>query len=581
MTLPTRPTSIRYAILALTVCVAILLYLDRYCLGYVAPYIKESLGLSDTQMAFLLSAFFLTYAFGQLPGGWLADRYGTRLMLTFYLATWSILTGLMGFANGFLTLVLLRFGCGLFEAGAYPASAGLIRRWIPSQRRGLASGVVSLGGRIGGAVVPALTGFLILAFTPVANPSSLSERDFLDPPRLARAVLLQPHDTEPIPEILRQLAPQLRAGLSAEQRQTFAAVAALPEGHPPTANQLQAMESTANGWVLNRDLFKSIDLSSVRPKLNEQALGLLGDEHTHPSTEQSARLNRYLLELAFPGSIRQVLGDGWQPVLMIYGAIGVALALVFFGFFRNSPREHFLTNQAEVELVEGRQAVADVHQPTAPGPGIWRNMVTDMSLWANCVAQFGTNFGWIFLGNNLAIYLQEIHQVPEGAKRGFMVSLPFLVSLPMLILGGWWTDRMTTAYGRRLGRAFPIAATRLATAVAFLVCFFLHEPWPIVIVLAAMAIVNDLGLPAFWGYSLDVGGRNVGLVLGWGNMWGNLGAFASPLVLFWLLGQFADRKTGYGAIFLTCAGVFLVSGIVACFIDATKAIGASAQNEDR
>ena len=64
-----------------------------------------------------------------------------------------------------------------------------------------------------------------------------------------------------------------------------------------------------------------------------------------------------------------------------------------------------------------------------------------------------------------------------------------------------------------------------------------------------MSIVHDMGLPAIWGYNLDVGKRNVGVVLGWGNMWGNLGAFVSPLILLPLTGMFATKKAGYDALF--------------------------------
>src|SRR5205807_9921492 len=135
MTDITRPTFVRYAILILTVCVAVLLYLDRFCLSFVVNYIREDLRLTSGQTGFLLGAFFLTYAFGQIPGGWLSDRYGTRMMLAFYLAVWSLLTGLMGLATTFIMLLQFRFGCGLFEAVAYPACSGLIRRWIPHQQR--------------------------------------------------------------------------------------------------------------------------------------------------------------------------------------------------------------------------------------------------------------------------------------------------------------------------------------------------------------------------------------------------------------------------------------------------------------
>jgi ACS family glucarate transporter-like MFS transporter len=154
-----------------------------------------------------------------------------------------------------------------------------------------------------------------------------------------------------------------------------------------------------------------------------------------------------------------------------------------------------------------------------------------------------------------------------------MASLPFFVALPTLIAGGLWTDWMTKKYGRRVGRCFPIASTRFATAAAFALCWFLDGDWPVVITLCAMSIVHDMGLPAIWGYNLDVGKRNVGVVLGWGNMWGNLGAFVSPIILLPLTSAFATKKAGYDALFLVCAGVFIVIGVVSLFIDASKVIG--------
>ena len=61
---------------------AVLLYLDRFCLSFVEVYVQEDLGLTNTQVGWMLSAFFWTYALGQVPAGWLSDRFGSRLMLT-------------------------------------------------------------------------------------------------------------------------------------------------------------------------------------------------------------------------------------------------------------------------------------------------------------------------------------------------------------------------------------------------------------------------------------------------------------------------------------------------------------------
>jgi len=574
MTPTEQPTRVRYIILALTVVVAVLLYLDRYCLGYVTPYVREDLGLTSGQTGFMLGAFFLTYAFGQLPGGWLADRFGTRWMLSIYVAVWSVLTGLIGFANGFMILLLLRLGCGLFEAGAYPACAGLIRRWIPYQQRGLASGIVSLGGRIGGAVVPGITGYLILVFMPVSANSLLTKpNDILDARKFARSVLASDNADTKAPPIANEVALRLRGSMPEKAREVFQTVADLPDGMAPTAAQVEVLLSTTNDWLKEPDLFKGIDIDPIKLKLTRQALDLLADPDTPKSADKTTRMNRFVLEVVFPDRIRQILGDGWPPALMIYGVIGVLVAIVFFLFHRDTPRQHFLTNEAEAKLAEAHETANELNVPPMPASVLWSSILTDRSLWASSIVQFGTNFGWIILGNQLSLYLYEVHRLPEGTERSFMASLPFFVALPTLIVGGWWTDWMTKKYGSRIGRCFPIASTRFATAAAFAICWFLEGDWPVVITLCAMSIVHDMGLPAIWGYNLDVGKRNVGVVLGWGNMWGNLGAFVSPIILLPLTGAFDTKKEGYDALFLVCAGVFVVIGVVALFIDASKVIG--------
>ncbi len=158
------PTRVRYAMITVTTLVAVMLYLDRVCLSILSEQIKPLLGgTADEQklrFADLTSAFFWAYALFQLPAGWLGDRFGPRLVLAAYLFLWSACTGLMGLANGFVALFVLRLGCGMFEAGAYPLAAGIVRTWMPAAVRGFASGCVSVGGRLGGAIAPPLTVWL-------------------------------------------------------------------------------------------------------------------------------------------------------------------------------------------------------------------------------------------------------------------------------------------------------------------------------------------------------------------------------------------------------------------------------------
>lgn len=163
---PSAPaTHVRYLVLAVATANAFLLYLDRLCMTatvHSASFQKE-LGLSPEQVGSVLSVFFLAYALGQLPAGFLADRFGPRRMLTCYILAWSLCTALTGFANGLAALLGVRLACGFAEAGAYPASARLITRWFPFHQRARANSVVAFGGRIGNALALWMTAIFILA----------------------------------------------------------------------------------------------------------------------------------------------------------------------------------------------------------------------------------------------------------------------------------------------------------------------------------------------------------------------------------------------------------------------------------
>jgi MFS family permease len=124
---------------------------------------------------YLLGAFFWSYALGQLPAGWLGDRYGARWMLGLFIVLWSLSTGLLGFATTLAGVWWLRMSCGLFEAGAYPLAAGIVRRWVPLHSRGLASSLIAVGGRLGGALAPIATIQLMLWWTYGEQWSEISE----------------------------------------------------------------------------------------------------------------------------------------------------------------------------------------------------------------------------------------------------------------------------------------------------------------------------------------------------------------------------------------------------------------------
>jgi MFS family permease len=146
------PTRARHFVVAWTLAVAAIAYLDRVCISTAAPAIRADLGLSDGEMGLVFSAFTVAYALFEVPSGWFADRFGARLTLTRIVVWWSVLTSLTGLAGGLASLLVIRFLFGVGEAGMFPASARAFGRWLPRGEQGRAFGLTLMTAALGGAL---------------------------------------------------------------------------------------------------------------------------------------------------------------------------------------------------------------------------------------------------------------------------------------------------------------------------------------------------------------------------------------------------------------------------------------------
>src|SRR5436190_10090715 len=160
-----RPSGARYYVLALSFVVAFVMYLDRACIGTATPIIMREFGLNKIAMGWSTSAFNWTYALFQVPGGWLADRFGSRLVLAAAIAWWSAFTAATGFSSSAVSLAAMRGLFGMGEAAAWPAASRALVRWLPVNRRAFGQGFQHSGSRFGAAIAPILVVFLIARFS--------------------------------------------------------------------------------------------------------------------------------------------------------------------------------------------------------------------------------------------------------------------------------------------------------------------------------------------------------------------------------------------------------------------------------
>lgn len=165
-----RATNVRWRILAAVMFMTFLTYLDRLNLSIAGQAIQHELGFSTHTMGWLLSAFLLGYALLQIPGGWLADRFGPRDVLFAAVLWWSLFTALtavapvLPLARWFTvawSFAIVRFLVGVGEAASQPAINKVVAAWSGAGRRGFGTSFSILGIGVSGAATPVLIAWLM------------------------------------------------------------------------------------------------------------------------------------------------------------------------------------------------------------------------------------------------------------------------------------------------------------------------------------------------------------------------------------------------------------------------------------
>ncbi len=154
----------RSPVVMLLAAVLFLNYVDRGTLSTAAHLVQADLVLNDSQMGILLSAFFWSYTFTQIPMGWLAERIGGHRVLAGALAVWALATMLLGLAHSFLMLLALRVLLGVGESAGFPCVAKVMAAAVPPKGLGLANGIVGFAYLLGPAVGTYAGGWLMVHF---------------------------------------------------------------------------------------------------------------------------------------------------------------------------------------------------------------------------------------------------------------------------------------------------------------------------------------------------------------------------------------------------------------------------------
>ena len=167
--LTAKTTRVRWFLVFWLFVLSAVSYLDRVNISIAGGSIVDAYHLTDVQLGKVFSSLVAGYALFQTVGGYLADRFGPRRVLTAGVVWWGIFTALTALVpaniNGALLLfVVVRFLLGAGEAVIYPAANQFIARWIPMRERGIANGWIFAGVGAGAGLSPPLITYLMIHY---------------------------------------------------------------------------------------------------------------------------------------------------------------------------------------------------------------------------------------------------------------------------------------------------------------------------------------------------------------------------------------------------------------------------------
>jgi ACS family glucarate transporter-like MFS transporter len=239
---------------------------------------------------------------------------------------------------------------------------------------------------------------------------------------------------------------------------------------------------------------------------------------------------------------------GWQSTFYLCGAIGAGVALLWYGYARNAPREHRGVSPAELEMIgtppEKRAALADI--------GL---IVKDRRMWFLSASYFVFGYiiyiyySWFFL------YLVNVKHI-EIARGSLLAAAPFLTMAITAPLGGWLSDRLCVSMGLNGRRAIGGAGMAMV-ALSIALGSIARDLTTAVVLLSAGAGFLFLTVGSYWAGATDLHPDKAGSATGFMNTLANIGGVISPT-----LTPLLAEKLGWDGALIFAAGLAIAGALL-------------------
>lgn len=254
---------------------------------------------------------------------------------------------------------------------------------------------------------------------------------------------------------------------------------------------------------------------------------------------------------------------GWRGPFLIFAGIGLIWAAFWFHYYRDSPREHTGTNEAERRIIAdalGAQATSGARMPVP-----WRQLLASPQLWLISAMYFCYAYSINIFLTWFPKYLNEVRSF-DIVQMGFFASLPLMAGVVGDVAGGWISDRLIERTGRvTLARRVVAIVGFALAAVAIPVAVWSPSPLASVGWFALAVFGLELTVGISWALTLDVGGVFAGSVSAVMNTFGNIGGALAAVITGYIL-----KWSGWDAALYVLAILSALAGLMYLRIDASR-----------
>lgn len=258
------------------------------------------------------------------------------------------------------------------------------------------------------------------------------------------------------------------------------------------------------------------------------------------------------------------IGFGWRATFAVYSLLGIAWAIGFYWWFRDTPEE-FLRKRSRT--LDDKWPVVGKDKPAPSAEGVaatdraeatpWLAIYTSPATWWICGQQFCRGAGQIFFASWFATYLQETREI-SVARSGLLNSLPLIALVVGALSGGVISDGLLAMTGSRaIARKWLAAICMALCALLVFGAYFVEQPVAAVVIISAGSFCAAVGGPCAYTITIDMGGRHVGTLFGTMNMVGNLGALAFVFGVPWFL----DQTGNWDSVLLLFGCLYVGAGL--------------------